>query len=207
MVLFNSKAGLDSPLIDFKGPNWSTVIQYPPKPRNTPPFRVIKTSMNTSNVSQMTNRAEQLIEALANAIMSSTEAAAERLDLAARVAQIQQRMAAFGAVLESVGAQKEALQSRLENKSIPSSQRQLIEQQIQMLTAQETEILRRAGASTELARNAIASADGGDDDGADADPRKYHRDGRRFVAIGEEAAPSSSPNPATGKRKEKPERK
>lgn len=88
----------------------------------------------------MTNRAEMLIEALANAIMSSTEAAAERLDLAARVAQIQQKMAAFGAVLESVGAQKEALHNRLEDKSITHSQRQLIEQQINMLTTQASAV-------------------------------------------------------------------
>jgi hypothetical protein len=43
-----------------------------------------------------------LVDALADAIISTAEAAAERIDLAARGAQIQQRMAAFGAALESV---------------------------------------------------------------------------------------------------------
>jgi hypothetical protein len=54
-------------------------------------------------MTQLTGRAEQLMDALADAIISTAEAAAERIDLAARVAQIQQRMAAFGAVLEAVG--------------------------------------------------------------------------------------------------------
>lgn len=143
----------------------------------------------------MTGRAEQLIDALANAIMASTEAAAERLDLAARVAQIQQRMTAFGSVLESVNAQKEALHDRLESKSVTSSQRQLIEQQINLLTIQETEILKRAGASSSLAQQAIGTADGkgGDSEQSDSPPGLYKRDGRRFVSVEEEAASRRNP--------------
>ena len=121
-------------------------------------------------MSELTGRAEQLVDALADAIVSTAEAAAERIDLAARVARIQQRMAAFGAVLESVGAQKHALLLRLDDRALPDSQRRLIEQQVSLLTAQESEILKRAGAgagaaSPEPARQAIGCADHGDGGG------------------------------------------
>ena len=140
-------------------------------------------------MSQLTGRAEQLVDALADAIISTAEAAAERLDLAARVAQIQQRMAAFGAVLESVGAQKLALMNRLEDNGLPDPQRQLIEQQVNLLTVQETEILKRAGAAPELAQQAIESADHGDEGEYTA---LYRRDGRRFVPVIEETSSTTS---------------
>ena len=146
-------------------------------------------------MTQLTGRAEQLVDALADAIISTAEAAAERIDLAARVAQIQQRMAAFGAVLESVGAQKHALLVRLEDQSTPDTQRMLIQQQVNLLIAQETEILKRAGASSAMAHQAIESADGERDD--DPDPL-YRRDGRRFVPVLEEHSVSSSDNGGGG---------
>ena len=142
-------------------------------------------------MSQLTGRAGQLVDALADAIISTAEAAAERLDLAARVAQIQQRMAAFGAVLESVGAQKLALMNRLEDPALPDTQRQLIEQQVNLLTAQETEILKRAGATPELAHQAIEVADSDTEEHPDP---LYRRDGRRFVPVLEEHSSSSSNN-------------
>ncbi len=154
--------------------------------------------MQTSNIEQLTSRAEQLIDALAESIISTAEAAAERLDLASRVAQIQQRMAAFGAVLESVGAQKSVLTKRLEQKEMPKCQRRLVQRQIELLSAQETEILQRAGASSQLARAAVEQADRLIDDGgsgdADGEDRLYRRKGRRFVALeaGEESEEHST---------------
>jgi uncharacterized protein YhaN len=142
-------------------------------------------------MTQLTGRAEQLVDALADAIISTAEAAAELIDLAARVAQIQQRMAAFGAVLESVGAMKHSLLTRLDDPSTPDAQRRLIEQQVNLLTAQESEILKRAGATPELAHQAIESADCEKEEHPDP---LYRRDGRRFVPVIEETSASSSNN-------------
>ena len=49
----------------------------------------------------MTDRAEQLIDALAKAIMPSIETMAERLDLSPQVARIQQRMSDSGSASDS----------------------------------------------------------------------------------------------------------
>lgn len=158
-----------------------------------------KLTMQASSINQLTSRAEQLIDALAESIISTAEAAAERLDLASRVAQIQQRMAAFGAVLESVGAQKGVLIKRLEEKEMPKCQRRLVQRQIELLSAQETEILQRAGASAKLARTAVEQADRlideeGNQDPNDSEDRLYRRKGRRFVALeaGDEPAEETS---------------
>jgi len=153
-----------------------------------------------TSMSHLTGRAEQLVDALADAIISTAEAAAERLDLAARVAQIQQRMAAFGTVLESVGAQKQVLLNKLEEPELPEVQRQLVRQQIDLLTAQETEILKRAGATPHQAQQAIGAADesnGGHMSlpdhhlpGESPDERLYRRDGRRFVRTEADPTPN-----------------
>jgi hypothetical protein len=67
----------------------------------------------SSDMSQLTDRAERLIDALANAIMKTAEVAAEKIELASTVAEVRQRMAAFGAVLQAVGAQKAAVAKQL----------------------------------------------------------------------------------------------
>jgi hypothetical protein len=88
-----------------------------------------------------------------------------------------------------VGAQKHSLLTRFDDPSTPDTQRRLIEQQVNLLTAQETEILKRAGASPDLAHQAIESADCDKED--DPDPL-YRRDGRRFVPVIEETSTKSS---------------
>src|SRR4051794_19244385 len=79
----------------------------------------------------LVGRTEQLISAITSAILSSAEIAAERIELASNVARIQQRMSAFGAVLESVGLQKEALAKLLPTASGPT--KTLLLKQIAML--------------------------------------------------------------------------
>jgi hypothetical protein len=74
-------------------------------------------------MSQLKGRAEQLEDALADAIIATAKAAAaERLDLTVRGAGIQQRMAAFRAVLESKGAQELSIMNRFEDATLPKPQ-------------------------------------------------------------------------------------
>lgn len=125
------------------------------------------------DMDQMAGRAEQLISAIANSIMSATEAAAERVALASEVAKVQTRMAAFGAVLDSIGAQKAALEDR--RKAAKGPMKALLGRQIEALTIQETGILERAGIAPEAAQAAVKAAD--------ESPRLYHREGRKFSPV------------------------
>jgi hypothetical protein len=132
----------------------------------------------------LTGRVERLVGAFTGAMMATAEAAAERIELAAEVARVTQRMAAFGAVLEAVGAQKEALLERLGKSKGPT--RALIEQQLLMLTAQEVAVLKKAGIDDGQATAAVAVADGGG-------RALYVRDGRKFVPLeGGPAAPEEA---------------
>jgi hypothetical protein len=129
---------------------------------------------NVNEMDAMSGRAERLIAALTGALMSTAEAAAERLELAAAVAAARQRLAAFACVLESVQAQKDALQNRL--ATAPPALRALYARQIEMLTLQEMAVLEKAGVPQESARQALALAD--------ATPL-YERRGSRFLKVGE----------------------
>lgn len=133
--------------------------------------------MQQNDMEILVSRTERLIGALTGAIMSTTEAAAERIELASRVAQIQARMAAFGAVLETIGEAKAAVLEQ--RKKAPGPMKALYTAQIEHLTAQETAILGKVGVAPEVARAAV--------DVADEAPRLYARNGRRFQAIDETA--------------------
>ncbi len=133
---------------------------------------------NTNEMQALVTRTEQLIAALTNAFITTAEVAAERLELAAQVARVQQRMGAFSAVLESIGVQKAVLVARL--ASATGSTRALIETQVSLLEAQEVEVLKRVGVPEPAARQALAAvvqapvADATD---------TYIRDGRRFRRV------------------------
>jgi hypothetical protein len=118
------------------------------------------------------HRAEKLVNALANAYMSAAEVAAEKIELASRVAQVRMRMTAFGAVLESIGAAKQPLLERLRTAGGPM--KALLGYQIEVLTAQELAILEKVGVEPQQARNALTAVD---------TVRHYVRDGRRFRAV------------------------
>jgi hypothetical protein len=128
----------------------------------------------------LVGRTEQLIGAITSAILSSAEVAAERIELAANVARIRQRMDAFGAVLESVGVQKEALAKQLPTATGPT--KALLLKQIAMLASQEVAILARAGVPETAAVAALAAVE------APAAPAPlpsatHRRQGRRFLRI------------------------
>jgi hypothetical protein len=129
------------------------------------------------DMDQMTNRAEQLIGAIASSIMSATEAAAERVELASRVAQIQARMSAFGAVLETIGTAKAAVLEQ--QKVAPGPLKALYTAQLKALTAQETAILAKVGVEPEAAEAAVRDAD--------EHPKLYQRSGRKFQPVNETA--------------------
>src|SRR5436305_14317890 len=103
----------------------------------------------------LTSRTAQLIDAISDAILASAEVAAEKIQLAAAVAGIRQRMAALGAVLEAVGEQKRVLVERLAGAAGPT--KALIEQQIALLTAQEVAVLAKAGVAEPTAVAALAA--------------------------------------------------
>jgi hypothetical protein len=125
------------------------------------------------NMEALVGRTERLVESITGAILSTAEAAAERIELASKVAQIQQRMSAFGAVLEAVGAQKAALEARA--AALPHGPvLTLLERQVEALTAQELSVLEKAGVPQPVASAALA---------APAEGEVYRREGRRFVPV------------------------
>ncbi|MCE9560857.1 MAG: hypothetical protein K8U57_02270 [Planctomycetes bacterium] len=141
--------------------------------------------MNASNDMQaLVTRTEQLVNAISGAILSTTEIACERLELAAQVARVQQRMSAFGAVLEAVGTQKAALAARLADATGPL--RKLLERQIEMLTVQEVAILEKAGVPQVMAEKALAAVDASSN--TDMPATTYRREGKRFVRLELEAS-------------------
>jgi hypothetical protein len=78
---------------------------------------------NKNEMGALVTRTERLIGGLISALLATAEVAAEKVELAARVAQMQQRMTPFAAVLESVRAAKEALFAKLETARWPASER------------------------------------------------------------------------------------
>src|SRR6266545_4326534 len=112
---------------------------------------------NTNEMQALVTRTEQLIAALTNAFITTAEVAAQRIELAAEVARVQQRMAAFSAVLESIGTQKAVLVGRL--ASATGSTKALIATQVSLLEAQEVEVLKKVGVPEAAARQALVAVD------------------------------------------------
>lgn len=151
-----------------------------------------------SDMETLTSRTTQLIDAISDAILASAEVAAEKIQLAAAVAGIRQRMTAFGAVLEAVGEQKRVLAERLAGATGPT--KALIEQQIALLTAQEVAVLAKAGVAEPTAVAALAAVESTPADGS---APAYRRDARRFVraaADGGSRANGSADGPGTGRQ-------
>ena|SRR5271166_5403497 len=82
----------------------------------------------------LTQRAQQLI---------STKVAAECLPLNTEVTRIRQRMAAFASILASIATEKAVLAEQLNDTS--GAMQALLQREIDMLAAQENEILERVG--------------------------------------------------------------
>ncbi|MCE9561525.1 MAG: hypothetical protein K8U57_05675 [Planctomycetes bacterium] len=138
--------------------------------------------MSKNNEMQvLVGRTEQLISALTSAILSSAEVAAERIELAAEVARVEQRMSAFAAVLESVGAQKETLAKRVPKATGPM--KTLLLKQIAMLATQEVAILSKAGVAEPTAVAALAAVDAPSEPAPTPVSGTHKRDGRRFVRL------------------------
>ncbi len=97
----------------------------------------------SENMGDMADRAARMVDSIAGAFFSAGEAAAEKVELATRVARVNVRMDAFGAVLETIGVRKAALMERQQTASGPLAR--LIEKQIEMLTVEETALLEKAG--------------------------------------------------------------
>lgn len=113
---------------------------------------------NPNDVQGMTARAQRLIDAMAGAMMSAAEAAAEKVELAAEVARVSVRMEAVGSVLDVIGAQKEALIVKADEAK--GALRTAYLRQVEVLSAQEVSILERLGVPTAAAQIAVAKVDG-----------------------------------------------
>ena len=113
-----------------------------------------------NDMAALTGQAHKLIEAISSAIMSTAETAAERIQLAAQVARIEQRMAAYAAVLDAIGAQRERLEAMAATAT--GARRALYARQIEMLAQQELAILERVEVPETAARKAVALAAGTD---------------------------------------------
>src|SRR5271166_3741005 len=82
----------------------------------------------------LTQRAQQLI---------SAKVAAEFIPLNTEVSRLRERMAAFASILASIATEKIVLAEQLTDAS--GAMQALLQRQIDMLTAQENEILERVG--------------------------------------------------------------
>ncbi len=145
---------------------------------------------NNNDMQVLVGRTEQLIASITDAILSSAEVAAERIELAANVARVQQRMAAFGAVLESVGAQKASLAKRLPEATGPT--KTLLLKQIAMLAAQEIAILAKAGVAEPTAVAALEAVEAATD--LTTAPT-HRRQGRRFLRVAHGTSPHQNGTP------------
>lgn len=134
--------------------------------------------MPANDMQALVGRTELLVTAISDAILSAAEAAAERVELAATVARVQQRLGAFTAVLEAVAVQKRALVERLAVADGPS--KALIHRQIELLGLQEIAVLERAGVPQPAVQQALAAMDTPPVTDASA---THRRDGRRFVRL------------------------
>lgn len=110
-----------------------------------------------SSIDHLSDRASRLVDSLAEGMLSALENASERIGLAVEVGRIRTRMDAFGAVLESIDVQKQALLARQATASGPMQR--LIARQIELLTAQETAVLQRIGVNPDVATAAVCRAD------------------------------------------------
>jgi hypothetical protein len=126
----------------------------------------------TNDMTLLANRTERLVDSITNAILATAETAAQRIELAAQVAQVNQRMAAFGAVLEAVGAQKDTLTKRLSTAT--GATRLLVQRQIDVLSMQELAVLEQAGVPQQTATAALKQAD---------ERKLYVREGKRFLPL------------------------
>lgn len=110
-----------------------------------------------SEIEVMARRSEQLISAMTSALMTTMEVAADRLRLASEVSRIQQRLDAFSAVLDVIGAEKESIQAQLEVSK--GASKSLLKRRLEMLTQQELTVLASAGVPDATATEAVQMAD------------------------------------------------
>lgn len=138
----------------------------------------------SNDMGALSQRATQLIDSISDAIMGAVQAGAERIQLATQVAMIEQRMSAFGAVLETIGTQKAALLARCESATGPM--RALLLAQVDALSGQEMALLARIGVPTDAARLAVDLAD----QPAEATHRREGRAFRRVASANGHTTPA-----------------
>lgn len=117
----------------------------------------------SQEMTNLTERAGRIMEAMAQSIMNATEAAVEKIDMAVEMARIKVKMETFGAVLNMIAVQKATLLERKEVlKGDPGNGPMIavIDQQLLMLTKQELAVMTKAGCPDEVAQKTVQLLDG-----------------------------------------------
>jgi chaperonin cofactor prefoldin len=135
-----------------------------------------------SDISNVTERTQVLVDSITGAILSTVEVASERIALASEVAKVQQRMDAFSTILETIGTQKEVLEEKVANTKGPL--RKLYQSQLEALTKQELVLLKKAGVVTEEPEEPAVP------EGPPVDGQLYKRVGKKFVKVESQSLPA-----------------
>jgi len=128
-----------------------------------------------NEMERITSRADVLISAITEAMMAPVEAAAERMALAVKVAQITGRMEAHAMVLDTIAAHKDRLLAGL--AGMTGARRALALKHVELLEAQELAILTEIEVPAEIAQQAVKGLP------APIEQPTHKRDGRRFARV------------------------
>lgn len=126
-----------------------------------------------NEMEQVTSRANVLISAITEAMMAPVEAAAERMHLAVKVAQIKARMEAHAMVLDTIAADKDRILSGL--PTMTGARKALAMKHLENLENLELAILTEIEVPGEIATAAVKGLPG----------PTHKRDGRRFTRVPE----------------------
>lgn len=128
-----------------------------------------------NEMEQVTSRVDTLISAITSAMLAPIEAAAERMALAVKVAEIRGRMAAHAMVLDTIDGHKRDLLDQIDG--LTGARKALAMKHVELLEQQELAILAEIEVPAEIATQAVR--------GLPAPTRgpTHVRNGRRFVPV------------------------
>jgi hypothetical protein len=136
----------------------------------------------SDGLEEVVGRSQRLINALARAFVASAETAGEKVELAIRVTQMEQRMNAYEMVLSTIEAKREAIEAKMKGKA--HGMKRFYQRQLELLQVEEMAVLRQAGVTEDIPEEKVVQAL------TEADARLYVRDGNSFrpLAEGEKAS-------------------
>jgi hypothetical protein len=106
-----------------------------------------------NDMTEMANRASQIVDSIASAMMSAAEVAAQKIQLASDLASMKMRLDAFGSVLDAIDAERTPLLEAMEAAS--GGKKAFLKRRIEMLNEQEMSVLEKASVPTGVARQVV----------------------------------------------------